>query len=253
MRILLKPFQIIYTLYAFATFILLMIPVFIWALLVVLLHPVNAGNLIYKACSLWADVWFVLLFIRHQNIYEAPLEKGKAYIFLSNHISYFDIPVIVKAFRQPLRPLGKVQMQKIPIFGIIYKNVIVSVDRSSPANRARSVQLLKSFLQKGISVLVFPEGTFNETSKPLKDVYDGAFRIAIETGTPIKPVLMLDTHDRLHYNSIFSFTPGRSRAVFLEDIPVIGLTADQLPQLKAQVIELMESKLRGYGASWIKD
>ncbi|MEJ7914365.1 MAG: lysophospholipid acyltransferase family protein, partial [Chitinophagaceae bacterium] len=214
---------------------------------------VNAGNLIYKACSLWADIWFVLLFIRHKNIYEAPLEKGKAYIFLSNHISYFDIPVIVKAFRQPLRPLGKVQMQKIPIFGIIYKNVIVSVDRSSPANRARSVQLLKSFLQKGISVLVFPEGTFNETDKPLKDVYDGAFRIAIETGTPIKPVLMLDTHDRLHYKSIFSFTPGRSRAVFLEDVPVAGLTADQLPQLKAQVIQLMESKLRGYGASWIKD
>jgi 1-acyl-sn-glycerol-3-phosphate acyltransferase len=42
---------------------------------------------------------------------------------------------------------------------------------------------------------MFPEGTFNETNAPLKDFYDGAFRIAIETKTAVKPVLFLDAYE----------------------------------------------------------
>src|SRR5690606_24017645 len=103
------------------------------------------------------------------------------------------------------------------------KNAIVTVDRSSIQNRAESIRILKSILSKGISVVVFPEGTFNMTNKPLKEFYDGAFRLAIETQTPIKPVLFLDTYSRMHYNSIFAMTPGKSRIVYLDEISVEGL------------------------------
>ena len=81
-------------------------------------------------------------------------------------------------------------MSKVPVFGFIYRNAIVTVDRSSTGNRAKSVRILKSIIKKGISVLVFPEGTFNMTNQPLKEFYDGAFRVAIETQTPVKPVLI---------------------------------------------------------------
>ena len=50
--------------------------------------------------------------------------------------------------------------------------------------------------------MVFPEGTFNMTTQPLKEFYDGAFRVAIETQTPVKPVLFLDAYSRMHYESI---------------------------------------------------
>src|SRR5437763_5976163 len=149
----------------------------------------------------WADIWFLLVFIKHSNIYLQPLSKGQSYIFVANHISYMDSAIIPKIFRHPVRPLGKVEMAKIPIFGFIYKNVIVTIDRTNAINRARSVQILKSILRKGISILVFPEGTFNETGLPVKEFYDGAFRIAIETNTPIRPVLLLDTYCRMHYHS----------------------------------------------------
>jgi len=252
MRPILKAIQIIYSAYAFALFLVLMIPVFLWALLVLPFGPVKSGNLIYKACTLWGDVWFFLIGVRQKNLYESPVDENKSYIFVVNHTSYMDIPIMVKAFRKPVRPLGKAETGKVPLFGTIYKNAIVTVDRSSPANRARSVLLLKSFLQKGLSVLVFPEGTFNQTGEPLKEFYDGAFRIAIETGTPIKPVLFLDAFDRLHYSSIFSLTPGKSRAVFLEEVPVDDLSLVDLPQLKNDVAQIMERGLRRYGASWIK-
>src|SRR5690606_10156480 len=132
------------------------------------------------------------------------------YIFVSNHISYLDSAVLVKAYRQPLRPLGKVEMSKIPVFGFIYRNAIVTVDRSNPDNRAASLRVLRSILSRGISVLVFPEGTFNDTRRPLKDFYDGAFRLAIETQTPVKPVLFLDTYRRMPYTGVLTLTPGRS-------------------------------------------
>ncbi len=253
MRILLKPLQILYVIYAFVCFVALMIPVFIWSLLVLPLGRIRGGNLIYYGCMVWADCWFALIFIFHRNIFVEELRKDQSYIFVANHISNLDAALIPKIFRHPLRPLGKVEMAKVPIFGFIYRNVIVTVDRSSAENRAKSVLLLKSILKKGISVLVFPEGTFNTTHRPLKEFYDGAFRIAIETGTPIKPVLFLNTYDRMHYKSIFSLNPGKSRSVFLPEVSVEGLTIKDVGMLKERVFEIMKEELVRRGAKWIEE
>jgi 1-acyl-sn-glycerol-3-phosphate acyltransferase len=105
---------------------------------------------------------------------------------------------------------------------------------------------------KGISIVVFPEGTFNRTSNPLKHFYDGAFRVAIEAQMPIKPILFLDAYDRLNYRSIFSLNPGRDRVVYLEEVPVEGLTQEDVPALKQKVYQLMDKKLREYKVSWIR-
>src|SRR5262249_1903799 len=147
-------------------------------------------------------------------------EPGRQYIFVANHISYLDVPMIVKVIRQPLRALGKAELSKVPIFGFLYRRGAIMVDRSDPEKRKKSVYQLKSVLKKGISVFIFPEGTFNTGNEPMKDLYDGAFRIAIETQTPLQPVIFPDTVKRMHYRSIFSFTPGKCRAVFLDTIPV---------------------------------
>lgn len=246
-----KPLLLIYNIYAVVLFVALMIPVFLFAVPVSFFGNIKGGNLIYKACRLWADVWFALIFIQHKNIYEAPLNKDQSYIFVANHISYFDSAIVVKAFRQPLRALGKVEMAKVPVFGFIYRKAIVTVDRSSPAQRAKSVEILKSILRKGISVLVFPEGTFNSTHQPLKQFYDGAFRVAIETGTTIKPVLFLDAYRRMPYDSLFSLNPGISRSIFLEEVTTRGLDINDVALLREKVYSLMESKLIEYKASWI--
>lgn len=206
-----------------------------------------------RLCMLWADIWFPLIFIWHKKIYEVSHDKKKSYIFLSNHISYLDAAIIVKAYRQPMRPLGKVEMSKVPVFGFIYRHAIVTVDRSSAANRANSVRVLKSLISKGISVLVFPEGTFNMGITPLKEFYDGAFRVAIETQTPIKPVLFLDAYRRMPYESLFLMTPGKSRVLYLDEISVEGYTLKDVVKLKDEVYTIMESKLIEYDAGWRKD
>jgi 1-acyl-sn-glycerol-3-phosphate acyltransferase len=251
MRFLLWPFRLLYVLYACTLFVALMLLVFIWALVSLPFGPIKSGNMVYAGCKAWADAWFALVFIRHRNSFRGSPQPNRSYIFVANHISYLDSAIIPKTFRMPVRPLGKVEMARIPIFGFIYRNAIVTVDRSSAENRARSVKALKEVLQQGISVLVFPEGTFNTTGRPLKEFYDGAFRIAIETGTPIMPVLLLDSYTRMHYASFLTLNPGRSRALFLPEVPVAGLTLADLPQLKARVHRLMEQELVAAGAAWI--
>src|SRR5215203_5160943 len=121
MRLLLKPFHILYVLYAFTLFVILMIPVFLWSLVVSSMGRIKGGNLVFGACKVWADLWFPLIFIHHRNIYEEPLKEHQAYIFVANHISYLDSALLPKVFRKPVRPLGKAEMARVPIFGTIYK------------------------------------------------------------------------------------------------------------------------------------
>jgi 1-acyl-sn-glycerol-3-phosphate acyltransferase len=237
---------LLYNIYALLVFVVLMLIIFPFVIIASFLHSIQSGNIIYRLCMLWADIWFALVGIFHKNYYAASHNKNKAYIFVTNHISYLDAAIIVKTFRQPLRPLGKVEMIKIPIFGYIYKNAIITVDRDNAKDRWKSVKKLIHILQKGISVLIFPEGTFNETGKPLKFFYDGAFRIAIETQTPIKPVLFLDTYNRMPYKGFLTLNPGKSRSVFLDEIPVDGLTMNDLTALKEKVFAIMEEKLTAY-------
>lgn len=248
-----RVLKFIYSVYAFVTFVAIMLVIFPFALVAGFFGRIRGGNMMIRLCMLWADLWFPLIFIFHKKRYEVPHDKSKPYIFVSNHISYLDAAIIVKAYRQPIRPLGKVEMSKVPVFGFIYRNAIVTVDRSNASNRANSVRVLKSLINKGISVMVFPEGTFNMGTTPLKEFYDGAFRVAIETQTPVKPVLFLDAYRRMPYESLFLMTPGPSRIVYLDEIPVDGLTLRDLGKLKDQVYSIMEQKLVEYDAAWRKN
>lgn len=244
----------IFSVYGFLVFLTLLLLLFPFVLLSSLFGRLRGGHMIYNICRIWTDIAFFLWGIRHRNIYESPHDRSRAYVFVFNHISYMDIPVIMKAIRkQHIRVLGKAEMTKIPIFGFIYSRAAILVDRSDPEARAKSITNMIRYLRKKVSVMVAPEGTFNTPGRPLAPFFNGAFRIAIETQTPIKPVLFLDAYDRLNPDSIFSLNPGISRAVFLEEIPVGGMTIDQVDQLKERVYRVMEEGLIRYKASWITD
>jgi 1-acyl-sn-glycerol-3-phosphate acyltransferase len=148
--------------------------------------------------------------------------------------------------------LGAAEYGRYPIFGYVYQLVVICVYRKDPESRAKSVEALRQFLGKGISVLIYPEGTFNMGTTALSEFYNGAFRLAIETQTPIKPLLFLDAYDRMHYYSIFSVNPGKSRAFYLEEISVEGLTLDDLESLKNQVYAQMEKELLGRKVPWVR-
>lgn len=242
----------IYDVYATILFIALMVIVFAWTLLVLPFGTLRGGNLVYRGCMVWADIWFTLVFIRNRNVHVQRQNKTKAYIFVLNHQSYLDAALIPKVIRQPVRVLGKAETGRIPVFGSIYRMATVAVERGNAQNRSASIKRMKRLLDKGISVVIFPEGTFFDNGEPLKEFYNGAFRIAIETGIPIKPIVLLDSFDRMPKENVFSLNPGRNRAIFLEEIPVTGLRRGDIEALKARVFHLMESTIIKSRASWIR-
>lgn len=249
-----KVLRFFFSVYGFAVFLLwmfLLLPFFIWAFLE---KPIKGGNLIYRLSRFWADAFFFMVAIKHRNIYEESFDKSHEYVFVSNHISYLDIPMMMKVVRgQNMRILGKAEMNKIPIFGSIYKRGTVSVERDKPSARSNSIKKLIAFIHLKISVFICPEGTFNTTHHPLKKFYDGAFKIAIETQKPIQPILFLDTYDRLNYRSIFSLNPGKCRGVSLTPTSTEGFTLKDVHFLKQKIYHQMEEALRKYKVSWIRE
>ena len=156
MKILLKPALFLYCLYAYAVFIACMFLIFPFAVIASFWGKMAGGNFIYKLCHIWTDTWFFLIGVVHRNIFEEAVDPDKQYIFIANHISYLDIPVIFTTIRnRSIRVLGKAEMKKIPIFGFIYSRGAVMVDRSDAEKRARSVRHLKSILKKKVSIFIY--------------------------------------------------------------------------------------------------
>jgi 1-acyl-sn-glycerol-3-phosphate acyltransferase len=251
MNVIFKPLQILYALYAMILFVAILLIVTPFVVIASFFGKIQGGNVVMNIAHGWADVWLFLIGIYHVRIVEKELQKNQAYIFVSNHNSYMDIPQMLKAIRRPMRILGKAEMGKVPVFGIVYNAAVVPVLRGSAEARAKSVAVLKSVLNKNISIFIAPEGTFNMTTAPLATFYDGAFRLAIETQTPIKPILFLDGVNRMHWRSVFALSPGKLRTVYLEEISPEGFTPYDVDLLKQKVYELMEKKLVEYKASWL--
>ena len=188
----------------------------------------------------WATSYSILIFQPVIYYGRKKLDKSKAYIYVSNHNSYLDSPAVVISAPNTFKPLGKIEMGKIPGFGIIYKRVVVLIDRSSKESRTESVEQLKKVLNNGTSILIFPEGTMNTSDAPLKEFYDGAFRIAIETQCPIAPFVIINARYLFPRNNPLAIRPGLTKVFFADPVDVKGYTVDDLPKLKEKVYKIME-------------
>jgi len=223
---------------------MLMLP-FVW-LSYVILNGKKANDVAFMFLNVWALGFNALMGYRYKIINKEFVKKDKSYIFVVNHNSYLDALAVVRVIPQSFKPLGKIEMTKVPIFGFIYKRLVILIDRSSKESRDQSVLALKEQIAIGQSILIFPEGTMNKTTSHLTDFYDGAFRIAIETQTPILPLTIINTKALMPRLNPTAIKPGLITCVFSKALEVDGLTLGDLPQLKAKVFAEMESRLTLY-------
>lgn len=183
----------------------------------------------------WARL-YLWLTGRSVQYVNQPQIPEKYCVAVLNHQSYLDSVAIFPAVPGYFRPLGKKEIAKIPLFGFIYRQITLLVDRSSSNSRARSMKLMVRSLRREGHVAIFPEGTFNEThEEPMLRFYDGAFRLAIDAQAPILPILMPDTADRWNGVQLWKMSPGRNRVFYLPLVETTGLTQADLPQLRDRV------------------
>ena len=192
----------------------------------------------YFFLRLWSWVFSKLNFIPYEIKGRENIDRKKSYIYVSNHTSFLDLPGLVLALPGQFRPLAKKELLKLPIFGWIANSAAVIVDRSSHDSRVKSLERLTNVLSKGISILIFPEGTQNRSQNLLQPFKDGAFRIALETRQPILPI-MIEGAGKLMPPGKFQVFPGKIKITIGEEISTDSYTAKDIAQLKNDVYSKM--------------
>lgn len=196
----------------------------------------------YFFIRLWVYCFSIPTGIRFKPHGKELVDRKKSYIFVINHTSFLDAPAIPIAIPSTLVALGKKELSKIPVFGWVVGKLAIWVDRSSPESRKESSAKLKQLLSGGTSVLVAPEGTRNNTDDPLLPFRYGPFRLAIEAQIPIIPVVIHNAGKLMKRGSLL-LSPGVIHSYCLPEIPVEGLTEDDLDSLTMTTYELMKNKI----------
>lgn len=167
------------------------------------------------------------------------LDKSKPYVLVSNHLSAMDIPVCTVSSPVPMSFLAKIEVDKIPFVGYLARNMHVYVDRKTNKGRLESARRMEKHLEEKGSIHIYVEGTRNRTDQILKRFYNGAFRLAIETQTPIAVLTMIGSEKIMTPKGSFRASPAYVRAVWSKPIETKGMTLDNVGYLKSLVREQM--------------
>ena len=151
-------------------------------------------------------------------------------VVVCNHNSLIDIPISTPFLPRANKTIAKKSFVYVPLFGWIYRFATVIVDRKDHNSRKESFDNMVKVLDNGLDMLIYPEGTRNKTTEPLKSFYDGAFKLSIETQKPIIPVVILNTKKILPARPILYFTPGKIDMHILPANFPPGHTKDSLKQ-----------------------
>ena len=171
------------------------------------------------------------------------LDRRTPYVFMCNHLSFLDAPLLVTVLDRPVRFIVKRFVFRIPVLGLGMRFAgYVPLDKEGVGEGrkriARAVRLIK---EKRYSFLVYPEGTRSWEGKLLR-FRRGGFFLALDSGAPLVPVSIQGTYELMPRGSR-SIRRGSVRIVFHEPIPVSGYTPETMPALMGQVRTAIQSGL----------
>lgn len=199
-------------------------------------EPARTRN-VFRIFYPWMDVFFVLSGIRRVIKGKEHFADGENYVIVCNHNSFMDVPLSSAGIPGPNKTIAKMEMARIPVFGVIYKAGSVLVNRKSEQSRQQSYARMRQVLQMGLHMCIYPEGTRNKTSEPLQKFHDGAFRLAAESGKRIIPALIFNTGKVLPRDKTFFAWPYKVEMHFLAPVAVAGKTTQELKEETFQIMK----------------
>jgi len=166
-----------------------------------------------------------------------------SYVFMPNHLSFLDGPMMVMLIPQSVRVIMKKNVFGIPILGWAMRYVgCVPVDRRAGGGGIKSIEkAARSIREKGYSFLIFPEGTRSIDGK-LQRFRRGGFYLAIMSGAPIVPVTIKGTFELMPKGQ-FGAKRGTVSVVFHPPVPVDGYSVGDMEGLIERVREAIRSGL----------
>ena len=237
MKFLKYPLTLLYRIWFY---ILVLVPIIVlFPFILATILSEKTYPLFFKIARLWSKIILIGMGFNYSIEGDEVFEDGKSYMLVANHTSMTDIILMLIAVKNhPFVFVGKKELAKIPIFGFIYKRVCILVDRSNSKSRYQVFERAQKRIHQGLSICIFPEGGVPEEHVVLDEFKDGAFRIAIEHGLPIVPMVFFDNKKRFSY-TFFSGSPGKMRAKIYPIIETKGKTLEDRNALKQQVRDII--------------
>jgi len=186
--------------------------------------------------SRWAmALGLKVLGIRVEVLGLESVDRGARYVFMANHLSFIDGPLLFRVIPQSVRVILKKSVFRIPVLGPGMRFVgFVPVDRKGIRGGRQSIETAKRLMrERGYSYLIFPEGTRSRDGR-IQAFRRGGFFLAIEAGAPIVPISIRGTYELMPKGSIFAGS-GRVQVRFHPPIPSPGYAPETMAGLMDRV------------------
>lgn len=183
----------------------------------------------------------VILGIRLDVSERHTVDREKTSVFMANHMSFLDGPLLFLVIPQYVRVILKKEIFRIPIVGWAMQFVgFVPVDRKGVTSGRKSIERAIQFIrERHYSYLIFPEGTRSRDGQ-MQAFRRGAFFLAINSQAPIIPITLEGSYELMPKGSPFT-KRGAVRVVFHQPVPVRGCGEKDIPQLASKVRALIQS------------
>ncbi len=218
--------------------------IFIAAILRLITAPFDPNRKILQQFScfwgslyLWVNPFWSERVYGHQNV-----DPNKTYVMVSNHESMADILLVFRSFLH-FKWVSKKSLFKAPLLGWnMWLNGYVPIERGDVESREKCLALCRNWLEKGSSVFFFPEGTrsFDGKMKPFKT---GAFRLAIESGTDILPMVIRGSREAIPKHSMMIYRNSSMGLEILPSISVQGFDRNRIEEESKRLAELAFEKI----------
>jgi 1-acyl-sn-glycerol-3-phosphate acyltransferase len=184
----------------------------------------------------WAASLMVISLSRVRVVNPERLRTGAAAVYVSNHLSYMDTPVLFSRLPFQFRILARHDLWKIPFMGWhLKRSGQIPVDstniRSTVASLNRGVATLKS----GMPLVIFPDGGRSKDGH-LQPFQNGAAFMAIRAQVPIVPMALIGTHELLPMH-VYHLNPRPVMLVVADPIPTAGLTSHDANAVTSRVYD----------------
>jgi len=167
------------------------------------------------------------------------IDTSKPHVYAANHASALDIPVLYVNLPFQFRIAFKKELLSYPVVGWqLKRSGQICIDQQNPSHSISSIRAALKGLQKGLPLVIFPEGGRTPDGE-IKPFLQGAFFLAIKAQVDIVPIALVGTYELLPMNTYhIRCRPLEMRVG--EPISTTGLTMKDLPQLSTRVQKALE-------------
>ncbi len=163
------------------------------------------------------------------------------YVVVANHQSMLDI-LLISHIPKEMKWVAKEELFKIPWIGWMLRMTgDIAVRRGDPESGGEALAKAKAYLARGMSVVLFPEGT-RSTKGTMLPFTSGAFRLAIEAGVPVLPIAVSGTARGMPKGGPW-VRPCRATARLLEPVVIDGVRPEDAPKLRDAVRDRIAATL----------